>query len=55
MLVQLNKNRKKTLIVVTHDPHIAGKADQTIAIKDGRVVRNHHIYKKLYVDEHGHG
>ena len=55
MLVQLNKNRKKTLIVVTHDPHIAGKADQTIAIKDGRVVRNHLAYKKLYVDEHGHG
>jgi len=48
MLVGLNKDKKKTLIIVTHDAHIAEMADQVIVIKDGRMVRNHQIHKEIY-------
>ncbi len=30
----------RTLVVVTHDPEIAGWADRTIRIRDGRIVEN---------------
>lgn len=50
MLIGLNKAQKKTLIIVTHDSDIAGKADQIITIKDGQVIRDHHIYKKIYTE-----
>lgn len=50
MLINLNKKEKKTLIVVTHDADIAGKADQVVAMKDGRLVRDHHVYKKTYTE-----
>ena len=45
MLANLNKTHNKTLVVVTHDADIAAKADQVVAIKDGRLVRNHKTYK----------
>lgn len=40
ILRDLNKNEKKTLIVVTHDISIAELADHVILLKDGRVIRN---------------
>lgn len=49
-LITLNKTHKKTLIIVTHDADIAEKADQVITIKDGRVVRNHQMHKKIYTE-----
>lgn len=50
LLIRLNKIHKKTLIIVTHDADIAKKADQIITIKDGHLIRNHQIYKKIYTE-----
>jgi len=40
ILVDLHKNEKKTIIVVTHDPNIADYTEQTVNIKDGVIVKN---------------
>ena len=40
LLLGINKSRKTTLILVTHDPELASFADVTIALRDGRVVRH---------------
>ena len=40
ILVDLHKNQKKTIIVVTHDPNIADYTEHTINIKDGQIVKN---------------
>lgn len=50
ILTNLNKIQKKTLVIVTHDADIAGKADQIITLKDGQMVRNHQIQKKIYTE-----
>ena len=50
MLINLNKVQKKTLVIVTHDADIAEKADQVVALKDGRLVRDHQIHKKIYTE-----
>jgi putative ABC transport system ATP-binding protein len=39
LLLDVNRTRKATLILVTHDPELAAVADLTIALKDGRVAR----------------
>lgn len=38
-LIELNRKRKKTIIMVTHDPHLAKLADKTVFLKDGMVVK----------------
>jgi putative ABC transport system ATP-binding protein len=38
LLISLHRKEKKTVIVVTHDPHIAKAANKTIKIQDGRIV-----------------
>jgi ABC-type lipoprotein export system ATPase subunit len=50
ILVSLNKTRNKTLVVVTHDADIAGKADQVVTIKDGQLVQDHQIHRKTYTE-----
>ncbi len=50
ILINLNKLEKKTLIIVTHDADIAEKADQVITIKDGHLVRDHKIHRKIYTE-----
>lgn len=40
ILVDLHKNQKKTIVVVTHDPNIADYTEHTINIKDGQIVKN---------------
>ena len=40
LLLNLNKERDATLIIVTHDPEIAGQTDRVIVIRDGLVVEN---------------
>ena len=50
MLMELNKAQGKTLIIITHDADIAEKADQVIAIRDGQVIRDHGVYKKIYTE-----
>ena len=39
LLLEVNRSRGTTLVLVTHDPDLAAVADQTIALKDGRVVQ----------------
>ena len=41
ILIDLHKNKKKTIIVVTHDPHIADYTEETINIMDGQIIHNH--------------
>jgi putative ABC transport system ATP-binding protein len=39
LLLQINRTRGTTLVLVTHDPELAAVSDVTIALRDGRVVR----------------
>jgi putative ABC transport system ATP-binding protein len=39
LLLDVNRTRKTTLVLVTHDPELAAVADVSIALRDGRVVR----------------
>ena len=39
LLLDVNRARKTTLVLVTHDPELAAMADVTIALRDGRVAR----------------
>jgi putative ABC transport system ATP-binding protein len=50
MLIDLNKTRKKTLIIVTHDADIAERADQVVTFLDGQLVPNHQVNKKTYTE-----
>lgn len=50
ILIKLNKVNKKTLIIVTHDADIAEKADQIIVLKDGHLMRDHQVHKKIYTE-----
>jgi putative ABC transport system ATP-binding protein len=38
LLVAVNRQRSRTLVLVTHDPDLASLADEVIALRDGRVV-----------------
>ncbi|MGZ8255859.1 MAG: ABC transporter ATP-binding protein [Burkholderiaceae bacterium] len=38
LLLSVNRSRGTTLVIVTHDPELAGVADLTIHLRDGRVV-----------------
>ena len=41
MLVKLNKNNKKSIVIVTHDQSLVRNADRVIELKDGKVVREY--------------
>jgi lipoprotein-releasing system ATP-binding protein len=38
ILRRLNREQNLTIVMVTHDPHIASEADRTVTLVDGRVV-----------------
>jgi putative ABC transport system ATP-binding protein len=38
LLVQVNRARRATVILVTHDAELAARADSRIALRDGRIV-----------------
>ncbi|GFO59972.1 ABC transporter ATP-binding protein [Geomonas silvestris] len=38
LLLELHRERGTTLLMVTHSPEIAGRADRVITLKDGRIV-----------------
>jgi putative ABC transport system ATP-binding protein len=40
LLLELNRARNTTLVIITHDPRIASQAQRTIMIRDGLVERN---------------
>ena len=39
LLLDVNRSRRTTLVLVTHDPELSAVTDVTIALRDGRVVR----------------
>lgn len=39
LLLDVNRTRNTTLVLVTHDPELAAVADVSIALRDGRVVQ----------------
>lgn len=41
ILVELHQKHGKTIIVVTHDPNIAGYSKNIVNIIDGQIVKNH--------------
>ncbi|XOA42961.1 MAG: ABC transporter ATP-binding protein [Candidatus Nealsonbacteria bacterium] len=47
ILIDLHKKEKKTIVVVTHDPHIAEYTEEVINIKDGQIVANHETAGKV--------
>ncbi|MCC7070189.1 MAG: ABC transporter ATP-binding protein [Deltaproteobacteria bacterium] len=40
LLVTLNREHGRTVIVVTHEPDVARRCDRTVQLKDGRVVHD---------------
>jgi ABC-type lipoprotein export system ATPase subunit len=36
-LTELNRREKLTIVMVTHDPWIAGQADRTVKLVEGRI------------------
>jgi putative ABC transport system ATP-binding protein len=38
LLLQLNREQGTTLVMVTHDPGLAARADRTVHLRDGRIV-----------------
>jgi ABC-type lipoprotein export system ATPase subunit len=36
-LREINKDRKKTFVLVTHDPNVAQSTDRLILIRDGKI------------------
>jgi len=38
LLMRLNQDHRRTVVLVTHDAELAGVADEVIALRDGRVV-----------------
>jgi putative ABC transport system ATP-binding protein len=40
LLLQLNREEHTTLVLVTHDPHLAEYADRVITLSDGQVLRD---------------
>jgi putative ABC transport system ATP-binding protein len=40
LLLSINRSRRTTLVLVTHDPELAAVADVSVALRDGRIVRS---------------
>lgn len=47
IFIELHKVRKKTIVVVTHDPNIASYSESMVNIKDGQIVSNHKTAEKV--------
>jgi putative ABC transport system ATP-binding protein len=47
LLVAVNRQRGRTLVLVTHDPELASLADEVIALRDGRVVGRQNVGRHL--------
>lgn len=47
ILIDLHQKEKKTIIVVTHDPAIAGYSKEIINIKDGQIITDHKTAEKV--------
>jgi len=38
LLLTLNREQGSTLLLVTHDPALAGRAERVVALRDGRIL-----------------
>jgi putative ABC transport system ATP-binding protein len=38
LLIAVNRERGRTLVLVTHDPELASLSDEVVSLRDGRVV-----------------
>lgn len=47
ILISLHKKEQKTMVVVTHDPHIAEYSKQILNIKDGQLIYNNLLKEKF--------
>lgn len=47
ILIELHQKEKKTIVVVTHDSHIASYSQQIINIKDGQIISDHLVKEKV--------
>ena len=46
-LTDFHKRQGKTIVVVTHDPNIAGYSEDVVNIQDGKLITNHKHAKKV--------
>ena len=47
LLLGLNRNQGSTLVLVTHDPDLAGCAERIVTLHDGRVESDHVVHPHL--------
>lgn len=47
VLTDFHKREGKTIVVVTHDPNIAGYSEEIVNIKDGEIIINHQQAAKV--------
>jgi putative ABC transport system ATP-binding protein len=47
LLLQLNREERTTLVLVTHDRHLAEYADRVITLSDGRVLRDELVGQEM--------
>ncbi|TET84871.1 MAG: ABC transporter ATP-binding protein [Candidatus Nealsonbacteria bacterium] len=47
VLVDFHQKQGKTIVVVTHDPHIAEYSEEIVNIKDGEIIINHQQAAKV--------
>ena len=47
VLVDFHQKQGKTIVVVTHDPHIAEYSEEIVNIKDGEIIINHQQTAKV--------
>ena len=50
LMKSLNRERKKTFIIVTHDPNVAKRTDRIIHLKDGMIERDERVRSELLED-----
>jgi len=51
LLVNFHQKEGKTIVVVTHDPHIAEYTEEVVNIKDGQIISNHQQTAKVLWDK----
>jgi len=50
LMKDINRNKGKTIVVVTHNPEIAKKTDRIVRHRDGRVERDEPVRSELLMD-----
>lgn len=55
LLLERNRQAGTTLVLVTHDPEVASKADRRIVLKDGQIVEDSLPYESVAVEQAQNG